>query len=115
MFILACITDFFFQTKVSETARQISAPIRMVSSGSQFELELGDHPSLIIVDLAAGGVDSLALIARARNDLPDTPVVAFGAHVDSELLEQAAQAGARALSRSKFTRLLPEILAQALA
>jgi len=113
MFILAYITDFFFQAKVSETARRVGVPVSLVTSESRFELELKQNPSLIIVDLAADGIDCVALVAKSKNVVPGTPVVAFGAHVKAELLEKAAEAGALALPRSKFSRQLPEILMRA--
>ena len=114
MFILAYITDFFFQAKVSETAKQLGVPIKTVTSLSSFELELRQNPSLIIVDLASDGVDCSALIAKTKGDCPTIPIVAFGAHVDAEMLSRAAEAGAdRALPRSKFSRILPEIIASA--
>jgi DNA-binding NarL/FixJ family response regulator len=111
MFILAYITDFFFQAKVSESARQAGVPIRVVKDIPSFEKELLAEPSLILVDLAVEGADIPALIRGARIRVPDAHIVAFGAHVEAELLEKASEAGASALSRSRFSRQLPKIVA----
>lgn len=110
MSILAYITDFFFQAKVEETAKQAEVPIRIVSTQSDFEEALGRNPLLVIVDLAAQGVDVVSLIGQVKGRVP---VVAFGSHVDSGVLKRAAEAGARSLPRSKFSRMLPEIVIEA--
>jgi DNA-binding NarL/FixJ family response regulator len=111
MHILAYITDFFFQAKVSETGRQARVSIQIVWNPAEFEKQLQKKPALVIVDLAARDADPGNLIKQVKDRLPDTEVVAFGAHVDTELLQNASRAGARALSRSKFSRELPELFA----
>ena len=53
---------------------------------------------LVIVDLARPGVaDVLDQVVAAAGD-----VVAFGPHVDADILAAATAAGARALPRSRF-------------
>jgi DNA-binding NarL/FixJ family response regulator len=111
MGVLAFITDLFFQAKVAETAKQVGVPIKIVTSLYKFIPELKEGPSLVVIDLAAQGIDSQALISQVKNSAPDLPVVAYAAHVDTELIERAAAAGAdQAMSRSKFSKQLPELL-----
>ena len=111
MFILAYITDFFFQAKVSETARQLNIPIRMVKDTPSFRKGLEEKPSLIIVDLAAKGVDAVELTREAVLEAAGSQVVAFGAHVKAGVLERAAKTGAKVTSRSRFSKELPDLLA----
>ena len=54
---------------------------------------------VVLIDLARDA----ALVAAVRAAAPGARIVAFGPHVDTELLEQAARDGADAvLPRSKF-------------
>jgi DNA-binding NarL/FixJ family response regulator len=54
---------------------------------------------VVVIDLAR----SAALVAPVRAAAPDARIVAFGPHVDTELLHQATRDGADAvLPRSKF-------------
>ena len=113
MGVLAFITDLFFQAKVAETAKQVGVPIKIVTSLYKFIPELEEKPSLVVIDLAARGIDSQALISQVKSSIPDLPVVAYAAHVDAELLERAAAAGAdEAMSRSEFSKKLPELLSK---
>lgn len=111
VFVLAYITDFFFQSKVTETAKQVGVPVQIVTSTESFEAQLERDPSLIIVDLASEGQESQVLIARAKALASTTPLVAFGIHLNADLLRKAAEAGADyVMPRSEFSGKLPEIL-----
>ncbi len=59
---------------------------------------------LVLVDLSRPGV--LGVLSRL-----DTRVIAFGSHVDRELLAAATDAGCEVLARSQFFRQLPDLLA----
>ena len=65
--------------------------------------EAGDDVTLVIVDLRlAGPVQIGALVEGGAR------VVAFGSHVDEDVLAAARDAGAEALPRSVFFRRLAE-------
>lgn len=54
---------------------------------------------VVVIDLARGA----ALVGTVRAAVPDARIVAFGPHVDTEVLEQAGRDGADVvLPRSKF-------------
>jgi DNA-binding NarL/FixJ family response regulator len=54
---------------------------------------------VVVIDLARAA----ALVGRVRAAVPEARIVAFGAHVDTALLEQAVDDGADVvLPRSKF-------------
>lgn len=61
-----------------------------------------DGADLVLVDLTRpGATDAIAGLHAAR-------VVAFGPHVDGDLLAAATAAGAEAMPRSRFFRLLAD-------
>lgn len=83
----------------------------LVASGEKFTAELEKGPSLVVVDLAAEGIDSQALITQVKSSVPDVPVVAYAAHVNEDQIKGASEAGAdHAMPRSKFSQQLPKIL-----
>jgi hypothetical protein len=54
---------------------------------------------VVVIDLAR----SAALVGAVRAAVPDARIVAFGPHVDTEVLDQASRDGADAvLPRSRF-------------
>jgi len=111
MSVLAYITDLFFQMKVKETARQVDMPVTLASSVEEFSAALDESLSLVVVDLAAEGVDSRALITQVKSRAPEVPIVAYAAHVDLDQIKRASEAGAdHSMPRSKFSQQLPSIL-----
>jgi DNA-binding NarL/FixJ family response regulator len=55
------------------------------------------HPSVVLVDLEAPGLDALAVIGRLREALPDLGIVALSLSDDDAHRQAALQAGADAL------------------
>lgn len=112
--VIALVDDLLFQSRLSETARQVGVALSTVSSGEALVAAAIENPSaLVIVDLNArqGALEALEQVCRMGNP---RPVVAFLSHVQVELAERARAAGCRqVLPRSKFTQELPAILAQA--
>ncbi len=109
--ILAYITDLFFQAKVGQSAQSAGVDLKIVSSLYKFLPELASKPSLILLDLNADGISASSLIAQIRARDPGVRIVAYGSHVQSELLERARQAGAdEILSRSQLSKDLLALL-----
>jgi len=112
--ILALVDDLFFQAKIMEAARQVGVELRTCTTPDALLAELEhDSPRLVIVDLNARQ-DPIQAIERLREAARDIPLVAFLSHVQTELAERAQAAGCHTvMPRSKFTRELATILAQA--
>ena len=111
MSVLAYITDLFFQAKVGQTAQSVGVKVKIVSSLYHFLPQLKEKPSLVLIDLNADGISPSTLIAQIKEKNPELPVVAYGAHVQTELLERARKSGADSvLPRSKLSSDLPKIL-----
>jgi len=107
--------DLIFTSKVIGTARALGFA-GVTAAGPQRGLELiRQHaPRLVVLDLTCPEVDhpeTLAALAAAA--LPSARVVAFGPHVEGDLLRSALRAGCDpVLPRSRFTARLPEWLVE---
>ena len=109
--VLMFCSDLMFVSKVEVTARALGTPVVFARDGSDVAQRLArERPALVLVDLALKGVDPVALVLALRA-ASEVEIVAFGSHVDADMLERARAAGAtQALPRSAFTRRLPELL-----
>ena len=113
MSILAFITDLFFQAKVGHSAQSAGVDLKIVSSLYKFLPELSSKPSLILLDLNADGISASSLIAQIRARDAQVPIIAYGSHVQNDLLERARQAGAdEVLFRSQLSKDLPALLSR---
>ncbi len=104
--------DLFFISKVVGTAQVLGH--RIISAGNKALIAANLaawKPVVVFVDLAAGELISPATLIEFRTATPGTPFLAFGAHVDTEQLRLAQQAGCDpVLPRSRFTQELPDII-----
>ncbi len=108
--ILAVVTDLFFQSRISAAAHAAGRRARFVLEVAQDVTE-GSF-SLALVDLDAR-TDVLGAIRRLKAN-GNSPVVAFGPHVDTEGRKAARAAGAdRVLAKSKFVTELPRLMQDA--
>jgi hypothetical protein len=117
MFVYCC-ADLLFSTKVRSTAEAMSLscrPARDVEALSK-RLEQIDDGKLnepvtgVVVDMDLGDA-ALQLIGTVKAYDASLPVVAFGSHVATALLNAAREAGADfVMPRSMFTNTLPDVL-----
>jgi CheY-like chemotaxis protein len=112
--LIAVVDDLFFASKIRGTAEQfgvsVSFPRRIEAL---MEAALRDQPALIICDLHATRIDPIELAKALKDDerLRSIPLLGFFSHVQTELEQQAKQAGFdRVIPRSAFTRSLAGIL-----
>lgn len=118
--IVYCCTDLIFATKIRSTADSLEIISRPARDPAALQNRLdcvddgkpNDPVTGVIVDLDLGDT-ALELIRQAKHQAGDTPppIVAFGSHVMTALLQDAETAGADfVLPRSSFTANLPSIL-----
>lgn len=102
--------DLFFTSKVTGTAQALGLRVDSVDdiAAATSRLEAGDI-GCVLFDLAAPRVTVADLLA-AMTDSTRVPIIAFGSHVNVELLESARFAGAEVMPRSQFSATLPQIL-----
>ncbi len=110
--IVAFLDDLIFTSKLSATATAAGTSVTFVRALEALGGQLGrGGVSLVLVDLSAGGGDPLEAIALARASSPEVQIVAFGPHVEGDLMNAARERGAdTVLARSAFVRKLPELL-----
>lgn len=111
---VALVDDLFFIAKMQETARQVRAELRTVSTGAALVQAAAEASvKVIIVDLnaRAGSMEALEELKTSGNQ---KPTIAFLSHVQTELAERARALGcAQVMPRSKFTENLAAILQMA--
>ena len=106
--------DLVFFSRIAETARaaglsvrQARTPVELVSLAGQYA------PNGVIVDLQNPGLDLPSLLTQLRENCPAMPrVIAYGSHVETELLCAVRDAGCdRVLPRSQFVKELERDIA----
>ena len=109
--LLVC-DDLIFTSRVTTTARAKGLTVAAVKSAEEAVRRAREAPpACVIVDLHTAA-DVPALIAGLRAACPAMPrVVAYGSHVNKDLLQAARDAGCDVvLPRSKFAAGLEENL-----
>lgn len=107
--------DLFFTSKVTGTAQALGLRVDSVDdiSTAVTRLQSGDI-GCVFLDLAIPRASVAELIA-AMPVSARVPIIAFGSHVNVELLESARAAGAEVMPRSQFSATLLVVLRQYLA
>jgi CheY-like chemotaxis protein len=111
--VVAVVSDLFFASRISETARASGVTLIQCPAGQALEACALEQPDLVVIDLH-GPDDPLALVRGLKGD-PATqgvPIAGYYAHVDQETRRAAEAAGVdQVLPRSAFTARLGELLA----
>ena len=105
--------DLIFTSKVTGTARELGYRVLVAGNVAVARTMIEEQrPRAILVDLAAGDmVSPETLVAYQELAGPETPLVAFGSHVDTQSLAAARAAGcAEVMPRSKFSAELPLLI-----
>ena len=114
--VLALVPDLMFASRIDGTLRQLGYRVTVVKDAAALhKAARGEGSALVLVDLAARGVDVAAAIAALKADAATRalPVVAFGPHLDEPAREAAAAAGADAVvANSKLALDLPRLVAR---
>lgn len=111
---IVCLeADLFFAPRLADVIRrQGGAPV-IVETPEAFVDAVDQHfPVLALVDLATEGDVTHAITrCKMRPHTSQTPIIAFGSHVDVETLRAARRAGAdHAWARSKLMEELPQVV-----
>ncbi len=102
--------DLFFTSKVTGTAQALGLRVEAFDNLAMAIARLSsDDIACVLFDLGAPRASITDLFAAMSATTP-VPVIAFGSHVNVELLEAAQAAGAEVMPRSQFASTLPGIL-----
>ena len=117
MIVYSC-HDLVFATKIRSTAESLQLPNRP-ARGSQAladrlkqvdDGKLNEPVTAVLIDLDLADA-ALELVEQVKTHDRDLPVIVFGSHVETQLLDAAKQRGADfVMPRSSFTANLPAIL-----
>src|SRR5471030_98603 len=80
---------------VAESLERVGYQCVVATSGSAgAKMIEQEEPDVILTDLKMDGVDGLAILRKARQELPDTEVVVITGHGDVQTAVEAMKAGA---------------------
>lgn len=107
--------DLFFTSKVTGTAQALGLRVDEVGdlAAATARLQAGDI-GCVFLDLATPR-DSAADLIAAMPGADRVSIVAFGSHVNTDVLEAARAVGAEVMPRSQFSATLPNLLRQHLS
>src|SRR5439155_359266 len=107
--------DLIFFSRIAAAARDVGLAVRQAKTAADLlALARQAAPGGVIVDLQNPGLDLPELLAELRATCPAMPrVIAYGSHVEAEVLRMARKAGCdRVLPRSKFVEELERDIAE---
>ncbi|MCH8825066.1 MAG: hypothetical protein IH984_16345 [Planctomycetes bacterium] len=109
---IALVSDLMFSSKITATANSVGATVVVVRTLEQLENELTSNPATtVMIDLEATAADPIQAIAYCLIAQPKPRIIAFGPHVNVDLLAKAKQAGADdVMPRGAFTTNLQQLL-----
>jgi CheY-like chemotaxis protein len=102
---LVLCDDLIFFSRIAGAARAAGLSVRQVKTTAELIALAREHaPGGVILDLQNPGLELPALLAELRAACPAMPrVIAYGSHVEAEVLRAARQAGCdRVMPRSQF-------------
>lgn len=110
--VLVVENDLFFSSRIAGALKSMGLIPIVTSSESRIDETLAaGAPALAIVDMAAGPLDPLAVIAKLKSPGVPVPVIAFGEHTNGVALEEARRAGCeQVVTNGKLTASLKELV-----
>ncbi|MCE9608402.1 MAG: hypothetical protein K8U03_26260 [Planctomycetia bacterium] len=117
MSVVLLSADLMCMSKVSSAAAQVGVPCTSAMSTAALEDKLVEGTRLVLLDLTTPGLTPSILVPKLRTSLKTRPrIVAFGPHVQGELLEEAETSGCDSVfTRGEFHAKLPQIISQFVA
>ncbi len=109
--IIAATRDLFLQSRLHELARSLGLSIQFESNEQKLKSLTSLHPSLLVLDLASGEYDPLAVIQALKRTEDSPRILGFYPHIRKDLEAKARDAGIDFLvPNSSFLKSLRNIL-----
>ncbi len=106
-------SDMMVSSRLSNTAQRANVPLTIALSAGDLTSQLSGQTRLVIVDLTQPGLNIVEAVSAVRTIAPAAKILAFGPHVDEELLAEASAAGCDlVLSNGQFHREQESLLMQ---
>ncbi len=113
--VVAFTADLLFAVRIQEAATAAGARAEVVEDAAALQEAFERWPALVLIDLSSDGWERPIRWAKAQPHTRAIPIVAFGSHVATEILQRARAAGCdHAWARSRFVAELPQLLKRAL-
>lgn len=114
MKIAILTTDLMFSLRVVAAGKALGRDVRVVAGVEQTATKLAPEAELVFLDLVGCGAAPDVALAGVRQAAPRARVVAFGPHVDEQLLAAASAAGCdQVISRGEFQKSYVQLLRDA--
>lgn len=105
-----------FSSRVLGAASALGLSLQIVPHAAAIAEKASSETQLVLIDLTLPGVELTSAVENVRDKAAGAKIIAFGPHVDEELLQSAATAGCDAvLTRSQFNQQYAAILKSCLA
>jgi CheY-like chemotaxis protein len=109
--VVVVVPDLFFAARIDAAAKALEIRIIETSAAEAPTACRAELTHLVLLDLHAPGAIELVRALKRDPETAAIPVVGFYSHVETATFRAATEAGIdRALARSAFTTLLPDIL-----
>ncbi len=109
--------DLMFSSRVLAAANTLGKTLELVTSPDRLlDASTPAGVSLVLIDLTTPGLELASVVPALLAKAPQAQVVAFGPHVDDDLLRAAMAAGCHAvLTRGQFFQTYTQLLSTRLA
>jgi hypothetical protein len=104
-------SEMFFAMRIAAAAKTLGVPLVILRSPAEVATKLSADCGLAMIDLgSSAAADLLRLMDGIQQAAPGVKIVAFGPHVDHELLEKATAAGCVTMSNGEFNQTYVNLL-----
>jgi DNA-binding NarL/FixJ family response regulator len=103
--------DLIFLSKISAAVKAAGKQNKTMRTAADVASVFAEEPALIVLDLNALFMPLQQVLDRARQQCPQSRVVAYFSHVDHELAEEAKSLGlTEVYPRSKFVQIVGSLV-----
>ncbi len=108
--------DMMVSSRVMSAARQAGVPLAIAQSPADLDERLSGDTRLVMLDLSQPALQLPVAVGAVRAIAPVATILAFGPHVEEQLLAAAREAGCdEVMSNGQFHREQGAILAKLVA
>ena len=107
-------TDLMFSSRVTATAKNRGVEVRVVTTADRLLLDQDPEIRLVMIDLFRLPASEWSRVVSSLKEMESPPhVVAYGPHVDEEVLTAAREAGCdEVLTRGQFHQTMGDLMSR---